>query len=282
MVSVTFRLTLRTALAVLLLAAMSGCAGSRPDFAVPPGADDPLTPARAALASGNELKAIERLNRFLQENPGSILIDEANYLLGQAHLAQKDRVLAADYFQKVTRDFPQSRFAPDAAFYQANCYDGLSRPAQLDQDWTERAIGSYRNFVGHYPDHARAPVASERIAALTDRLAEKAYENAVLYLRMKIPSAAEVYFNRVLNEFGETKWACRAALGLGEVQMKKHRWRQATEQLQRVLDTCPDPELKARADRLMGKARGELARLGPAAPDSAGPADSAAAPRPGS
>src|SRR5512147_1389442 len=85
---------------------LSACAGSRQAFDVPPGTEDPLTPARAALASGSELSAINRLNDFLRDNPGSALVDEATYLLGRAHLASKDsdsRVLAADYFQRVLR-----------------------------------------------------------------------------------------------------------------------------------------------------------------------------------
>lgn len=264
-------------LALLLTGFLAGCAGSRPEFSVPPVGNDPLSPARAALAGGNELSAVEKLNRFLQENPGSALIDEANFLLGRAYLAQKDRVLAADYFQKVTRDFPESRFAADSAYWLAVSYDQLSRPSQLDQDWTDRAIGAYRLFAGRYPDHPEAARADERVAALTDRLAQKSYENAELYLKMHLPTSAEVYFNRVLTDFPETKWACRASLGLGEVKMKKHRWREAAEQLQQVQTTCHDAEIQQRAARLLEKVRGEVARLGPAAADTSGAADSTAA-----
>lgn len=272
----------RLGLAVLLCAMLAGCAASKPDFAVPPTGDDPLSPARAALASGNELSAIDKLNRFLQENPGSALIDEANYLLGQANLAQKDRVLAADFFQKVTRDFPQSRFAPDAAYYQAVCYDELSRPSQLDQDWTDRAIGSYRLFAARYPDHPQVAQANERVRELTDRLAQKSYENAVLYLKMRLPTSAEVYFKRVMTDFPGSKWVCPATMGLGEAQMKKHFWREAAEQFEKVQADCPDKDLQDRAGKLLARARQELSRMTPAAADSVGPADTTAASRGGS
>lgn len=269
----------RAALLVLCLGApfLGGCAGSRPEFAVPPAStDDPLAPAKASLASGNELQAIDRLNRFLQENPGSVRVDEANFLLGLAYLEQKDRVLAADYFQKVTRDFEGSVWARDAAYYLALSYDRLSRPSQLDQDWTDRAIGAYRVFIARHPDHEKVEEARARIAALEDRLAKKAYENGALYLRMRHWRAAEIYFRMVLDEHPQSAWACRAALGLGESFYHRSDWTSATEQLTRVVDTCPDHDIQSKAAKLLDRSRSELARQAPV--DTSGAADSASAP----
>jgi outer membrane protein assembly factor BamD len=270
---------MRALLFALLLGApvLAGCAGSRPDFAVPPAStDDPLAPAKAALASGNELQAIERLNRFLQENPGSIRVDEANFLLGLAYLEQKDRVLAADYFQKVTRDFEGSRWARDAAYWLAYSYDQLTRPSQLDQDWTDRAIGAYRVFIARHPDHEKVETARGRIAALEDRLAKKSYENGALYLRMRHWRAAEIYFQQVLEDYPQSTWVCRAALGLGESFYHRSDWKSATEQLTRVVDTCADPEVRGKATKLLGHSKLELARTTPA--DTSGAPDSASAP----
>jgi outer membrane protein assembly factor BamD len=272
---VPFRVALLASVLAVFL--FGGCAGSRPDFAVPPAStDDPLAPAKGSLASGNELQAIERLNRFLQENPGSIHVDEANFLLGLAYLEQKDRVLAADYFQKVTRDFEGSRWARDAAYWLAYSYDQLSRPSQLDQDWTDRAIGAYRVFIAKHPDHEKVDTARTRIVQLEDRLAKKSYENGALYLRMRHWRAAEIYFQQVLEDYPQSNWVCRAALGLGESFYRRSDWTSAAEQLTRVVDTCSDPEVREKAAELLDRSKTELARATPA--DTSGAPDSASAP----
>jgi outer membrane protein assembly factor BamD len=270
-------------LLALVAAAGAGCAGSKPEFAIPPTAtDDPLAQAKADLAGGNALRATDRLSKFLQENPGSIHVDEANYLLGLAYLEQKDRVLAADYFQKVTRDFPQSPLASESSYFLALSYDRLSRPAALDQDWTERAIGSYRVFLARYPQHARAAEAQARITALENRLAQKLYENGALYLRMGRPTAAEVYYQRVLEQYPNSSWACAAGVGLGQTFMKRGRWQEAVTQLERIVDACPDADAAKKGKDLLGEARSELGRLAavppPAPADTAGAPDSASAP----
>ena len=268
---------------LMLPLGVGGCSSSKPDFSIPPTAtDDPLAQAKASLASGNEVQAIERLTKFLEQNPGSIHVDEANYLLGQAYLKQKDRVLAADYFQKVTRDFPQSPLAGESSYYLAVSYDNLSRPAALDQDWTERAIGAYRIFQGRYPGHARVAEAAARIQILEDRLAQKSYETGALYLRMNRAASAEIYFQRVLEQFPQSSWSCRASIGLGETYRKRGLWQQAVTQLQAALDACPDGPSNGHARELLNEARQEVSRLPaptPAAPaDSTGPPDSTSAP----
>lgn len=271
------------ALALLVAIVVAGCASSKNEFSIPPTAtDDPLAQAKASLASGNELAAIERLTKFLQENPGSIHVDEANFLLGQAYLEQKDRVLAADYFQKVTRDFPQSPLAGESSYYLAVSYDKLSRPSSLDQDWTERAIGSYRLFSAKYPANPHVAEAEARVTVLENRLAQKAYENGALYLRMNRPTSAEVYFQRVLEQYPQSAWACRAGVGLGATYVKRRMWEQAVTHLQGVIDACPDADAARKGRDLLAEARRELGRptaTGPTAPaDTAGAADSASAP----
>ena len=263
--------------ALSFLLGLGGCATSKPDFVIPPSTtDDPLAQAKASLASGNEIQATERLTKFLEQNPGSIHVDEANYLLGQAYLEQKDRVLAADYFQKVTRDFPQSPLAGESSYYLAVSYDHLSRPASLDQDWTERAIGAYRIFQVKYPDHPRVAEAGARILALEDRLAQKAYDTGALYLKMNRAASAEIYFQRVIEQFPNSSWACRSSVGLGEGYLKRAMWEKAVPQLQAAIDACPAGSSNERAVKLLAEAREGLARL--PAPTTDVSADSAAAP----
>jgi outer membrane protein assembly factor BamD len=266
---------LAAALAAGLL--LAGCAGPRSTFVIPPGAGDALTPARAALAGGNETSAILKLTEYLKDNPGAALVDEANYLLGYANLAQGSRVLAADSFQRVLQDYPQSRFSAEACYQLAVSYDGLARPSQLDQDWTQKAIGAYQGFITRYPERPEVSKAQERIRVLEDRLARKEYENGVLYLKMRAPEAARLYFQMVLDDHPQSSFACRASLGLGESLLALRRWAEAADRLQAVADSCSG-EPAAQARGFLPRARGMAAATRASIPDSAAAADTVATP----
>jgi outer membrane protein assembly factor BamD len=253
-----------------------GCAGGGGEFVVPPGAGDPLSPARASLASDNPAGAVLKLEEFLRDNPGSALLDEANYLLGRAYLMQKDRVLAADYFQRVLRDFPQSAFAVESAFQLGVAYDGMSRPAPFDQDWTRKAIDAYQSFLDKHPTRPEAEKARQRIEVLAERLARKAYESGELYLKMRAYDSAITYFRWNLERYPEGLWAWRSRLGLAEALLKKRRWSDSLEELERVASECPDSAIREKARKLIRKARNGFVESPPAAPDTAGRADSVA------
>lgn len=215
-----------------------GCAGSRPAFEAPPGPGDPLLSSRAAVAEENYQRAVLRLNNFLRENPGSALLDEANFLLGRAYLGIKDRVQAADYFQRVLRDFQGSRFCPDAAWYLAVSYDGLAKGSQLDQDWTERAMSAYGTFLVQYPDHARVPEARIRIHALDDRVAMKSIEAAELYERLHAWESARIYYQKVIDEHPLSGHLCRARIGLGSCYLRLRQYEEAVTVLEAAQPEC--------------------------------------------
>ena len=113
-----------------------------------------------------------------------------------------------------------------------------------------------------------ATKAQSRVLSLNDRLAKKAYDNGVLYMKMKLYSAATIYFQKSLDDYPDSRWACRSALGLGEGHLRLRHWSDASNQLQKVVDTCRDPDVLSRARDLLGKARDGLAQNPPAAPDS--------------
>lgn len=247
----------------------AGCAGSHEAIQVPPGLGDALSASRAAVAGKNYQQAVTRLLEFLRENPGSSLVDEANFLLGQSYLGIKDRVQAADYFQRIQRDFPESRFGPDAAYYLAVSYDGLARGSQFDQDWTDRALTAYGSFLVNNPDHPKVPVARERIRALDDRLARKSLEAANLYMRMRAWESARIYYQKVVDEHPLSSLLCEARLGLATTTIRLLRYDEAVAILEAMQPDCRSAGEQRKIAELL-----ERARTGPVGP-SAGVADSA-------
>lgn len=243
----------------LLVLGLAGCAGTGDGLQVPPGMGDALEASRAAVAGESYQTAVTRLLEFLRQNPGSSLVDEANFLLGRSYLGIKDRVQAADYFQRILRDFPESKFGPDAAYYLALSYDGLARGAQLDQDWTDRALSAYGAFLVNHPEHPRVAEARERIRALDDRLARKSLDSADLYMRMRAWESARIYYQKVIDEHPLSRVLCEARLGLAGATIRLVRHEEAVAILEAMQPDCTSAEEKKKIAALLERARAGLA-----------------------
>lgn len=201
---------------------------------------------KAAYDRRDWIQAQLDLKAYVEQYPGTDRTDDALYYLGLAYLNAKDYALASTQFDRLTRDFPQSPFQPDAMFYLARCDDLDSRPAMLDQTETQRAIDRYKQFLDAYPDHAHAAEARQRMQALRDRLAEKRFRNGRLYAKLNQRQAAAIYLRELIGEYPESRWAGDAAVLLADVLVKLGKKEEAIEALRKVPPAATD-ETKSRA-----------------------------------
>ncbi|MBI5642186.1 MAG: penicillin-binding protein activator [Deltaproteobacteria bacterium] len=65
---------------------------------------------------GPEEKIINELERFIGENPGATALDEALLRLARVYIQKKEYIKAADIYQKLLQDFPQTKFKFDALY----------------------------------------------------------------------------------------------------------------------------------------------------------------------
>lgn len=201
---------------------------------------------KTAYDHGDWVQAQLDLKAYVEQYPGTDRTDDALYYLGLAYLKTKDYALGSTQFDRLTRDFPQSPFQPDAMFYLARCDDLDSRPAPLDQTETQRAIDRYKTFLDTYPDNANAAEAKQRTQALRDRLAEKRFRNGRLYTKLNQRPAAAIYLRELIDEYPESRWAGDAAVLLADVLVKLGRKEEAIEALRKVPPAASD-EVKSRA-----------------------------------
>ena len=201
---------------------------------------------KSAYDRGDWVQAQLDLKAYVEQYPGTDRTDDALYYLGLAYFKSKDYALASTQFDRLSRDFPQSPFQPDALFYLARCDDLDSRPAPLDQTETQRAIDRYKQFLDAYPDPAHAAEAKQRTQALRDRLAEKRFRNGRLYAKLKQPQAAAIYLRELIDDYPESRWSGDAAVLLADVLVKLGRKQEAIEALRRVPPSATD-EVKSRA-----------------------------------
>jgi outer membrane protein assembly factor BamD len=201
-------------------------------------AEDDFAAARREYDEGHYFDAVKKLEEFIDKHPGSVYIDQAIFTLGKAYQEQKDWVLAAAEFERLVRDFPESRSACDAEFALGECFWRQSRPAPYDQTETQRTIDQFRRYRNRCPDHAQTAAADSLVHLARERLGEKHYRTASLYHRMKDHEAAIVYCSLIVSEFGDTRWACPARLMRADLLTKVLRSDEARADVDSLRTQC--------------------------------------------
>jgi outer membrane assembly lipoprotein YfiO len=231
---------------------LAGCAAGT----LPPVSSDAdrLNLARAYRERGDCAQAILLLQSYVSVAAGSADVDEAIYLLGDCYVQTKQYALGESELERLLRDYPESDSAAAAAFRLGEAYWGQARGPDFDQEQTLKALGQWQDYLRVHPGHWQNESARARIAQARGRLAEKAYRNGMLYIKLGLPGPARAYFERVEQEFGDTPVAADAAYGLALSSLRQGDERSARVQLERVQTEYPGSAAAQRAQR-------ELARL---------------------
>ena len=174
-------------------------------------------------------------------------MDEAIDRLGECYLGIREWPSAQVEFERLLREYPESDSAGSASFQLGVALFGQSRPRDFDQEFTVKALQQWQNYLSSYPGHWRNPEARKRVGETRARLAAKLTDTGHLYLKLKLPSPARIYFRRVVEEFGDTPSGGEARLGLALCDAQEGRRREAIEQLREVEADHPGDPLAKRA-----------------------------------
>jgi len=265
-------MTKRYFLAGLLWIALlaSGCAtgGGRP--LAPAANSDQLRVAKQRYEQHDYTEAIELLKGYIQFQNGAPDLDEAHFLLGMCYVKRAEWPLATTEFQIVTTDFLDSPRLADAQYWLGTTYWKQSRAAPYDQDMTRRAIAQFERFLTLFPEHPQAAEIKQFRLTARDRLAEKAFRNGRLYLKLHHWDPARYYFTLVRSDFPETRWAERSLAGEATALAALGRPDEARALLESGMPALSDPEAKAKAEEALRKL--PPATLAPAPAPSAGAA----------
>lgn len=129
------------------------------------------------------------------------------YYDAYANYKLKDYTAAGYHFKQFADTYPSSPRAEECRFMAAYCYYLDSPIYSLDQANTSTAIEKLQLFINLYPKSDRVAEASKLIQNLRDKLEQKAYANAKLYLTIGDYQAAVIAFNNTLRDYPDTKYA---------------------------------------------------------------------------
>lgn len=204
-------------LAVLALVGVAAC---RPSFRPARFADD-----AALFTAGvreydarrwdNAIAAFERLTSSL--TPRDSLLPRSWWYLARAQQRKREWLVAAQSFQRVVDGFPEDTLADDAALEAARSYRRLWRKPELDAQYGEVALASYRQMLGLFPQSPLVAQAEREIRELDEWFAIKNYLTGLHYARRKAPDSAIIYLRTVVDTYPTTPTARDAALKLVEV-----------------------------------------------------------------
>lgn len=208
-----------------------------------------LAVARRMMSERHYLQAAELLKSFVANNPGSADVDEALYMLGEAHLLARDWPSAELEFERMLRDYPESDSSAAASFRLGEALFGQARGPDFDQEYTMKALAQWESYQRSYPGHWLQGEVTRRLGETRQRIATKLLKTGNLYLKLRLTEPARTYFHRVIDEFAETPQAAEASLGLALADALSGMKPEAIQQLKQIEAAFPGQLLAARAAR---------------------------------
>jgi outer membrane protein assembly factor BamD len=207
--------------------------------------DDLHARATAAFEARNFGRAAQLYEVFVQYHHGDPRAPEARLNLGTSHQQRRDHLTAATHFQRLLNDFPQSQFALAARMGLCESYYQLSPRPALDQEYTVSAMLHCESVAAYYPGTEPATRATRYVAEMRLKLAQKAFDTGLFYMRRRAYDAAVVYFQQVVDQFPQTPLAATALRQIADVytiQGYVEDAQEARERLRRDYPNSPEAQ----------------------------------------
>lgn len=224
----------RLALALFIVSVLAGA--KKPSTpAVPVDAEGAYRQAMAWYEAKNYGRAIDALQKFIFNHPGSFYAGDAQFYLAESHYHKRDYNQAMVEYDFLIRNFTTG-YREEAEFKYARCQYLTAPPYYKDQTQTVRAQELLVAFLEAHPGSPNAELARQTLAAVRERLARKEYATVKLYLAYDEVSAALVYIEYLTQVYPEADYTAQARFLLAQHYEKKKEQERAVE-LYRTLAT---------------------------------------------
>jgi len=104
-------------------------------------------------------------------------------------------------FQTFMENFPNSDKVSECFYMEGYCLYKNSAKVELDQASTMKAIATLQSFLTTYPNDTHSSDAKKLIEECNQKLEEKEYLAAQLYLDMGYYKAAHIYFDMLTSDY---------------------------------------------------------------------------------
>ena len=135
---------------------------------------------------------------------GTDLGDDAQYYLGESFFRNEEYLLAVAEYEKLTRRMAFSPFVEDARFKICEAYRIESPKYYHDQEYTEKALERYQEFLDDFPNSNFTNDVLLSIDFLREKLGKKVFETGILYMKMEEYESAKISFQKVIDLYYDT------------------------------------------------------------------------------
>jgi outer membrane protein assembly factor BamD len=163
------------------------------------------------LQADRYIMAHEKFGKLRSKYPYSKFAILATLRNADTYFKEESYFEAAAAYQTFRDLHPNHEKAAYALFMVGESYF-LDTPTQIARDLTSagRAISSFQEYLKRFPFDENAQKAKDRIAAARDVLAEKELYVGNFYYKRDLPLSAKGRYERILNLYGDSKFATEA------------------------------------------------------------------------
>jgi outer membrane protein assembly factor BamD len=234
---------------ILSLIFTVGCGKKSLQANMPP--EERMASAMELFDKDDYMDARNQFKIITLSHSGSVIADKAQFYLAECHYNLKEYILSASEYERLIKVYPNSEWVDDGKFKIGLSYYELSPKYSLDQDYTQKAIKEFQEFLEDYPGSNLFKDVEAMLLESRGKLARKLYAAADQYRRIRAYEAGAIYFNLVLERYYDSQYAPEAQFYLGECYGKLEKNDEALEAYQVFVKRYPDHKLTNKAqDRI--------------------------------
>jgi len=166
------------------------------------------------LENEKYLQAQVDFKQVVIRGTGTELGDDAQYYLAEAYYRNEEYMESIAEYEKLTRRMGFSPFVEDARYKICEAYRIESPKYFHDQEYTEKALERFQEFLDDYPNSSYVNDVLESITLLREKMGLKLYETGILYMKMDEFESAKMTFDRVISFYYDTDVIHQAHQGI--------------------------------------------------------------------
>lgn len=198
------------------------------------------------------LKAIGYFQSVVYNYPGESIIDTAQYYLALSYFGNEDYELAQVEFNRLVLNYPSSVYFEHGIFMKAVCfYEGTPTHFGLDQSDLKIAIKQFEDFLIDFPESVVIEDVKAYLLKAQTRMAHKFYYSAITYKNIGAYKSAEIYFQKVIDDYTDTEYASSATFGLANMKFKQKKYTEAKNKFSDFITVFTDHEFTIKAKELV-------------------------------
>lgn len=169
---------------------------------------------KVALDKKKFIKAQELFNTVIIGASHTEYGDDALFYLGESYFLNKEFILATAEFDKLIRRMQFSPFVETARYRICESFLAESPKYYHDQSYTEKALNKFQEFLDDYPHSQKVGDIQAIIGTLRHKLARKAFETGILYIKLREYESAIIAFTNVTDSYYDTEFNFKSQVNI--------------------------------------------------------------------